>query len=66
MPNVLGMAKEGSISLFKLFKWVFHELNMINVRVQGAMSKVGESSIQNQVDELFDSLKIVVEETLKM
>lgn len=70
VPNVLGVAKEGSISLFKIFKWVFHMLNMTNVRVRGAMSKVGESLVQTQVDELYDSMNIVVdtatEEMLKM
>lgn len=43
-PNFLGLDKEGTISLFRLFKWVFHELNITNVRVRGAMRKVGESS----------------------
>lgn len=38
--NVLGMAKEGTISLFKLLKLVFHELN---IRVRDVVRKVGES-----------------------
>lgn len=39
---------------------------MTNVKVRGAVSKVGDSSVQNQIDELFESLKIVVDEMLKM
>lgn len=42
---------------------------MTNVKVWGVVSKAGEaleSSLQTQVYQLFDALKIVVEEMLKL
>lgn len=66
ISSVLGLAKESSISLFKLVKWVFHELNMTNVQVHWFVSKVGESSAQSQIDELFEPLKNVAKKTFNM
>lgn len=72
MPNYLGLEKEGSLSLFKLFKWVFHEMNSTNVRVRAMNNHADEPSsskgpnvqaqvnkVQLKVNQVFDTLKMV-------
>jgi hypothetical protein len=69
LPNFFGLGKDIFISLYKMFKWFFHELNMTNVRVRGVVSKtmdIYHAFVQTQIDSLLSSLKTIVEEMLKM
>lgn len=42
--NVLGMAKDGTIIYFRLFKWFFTEFNQINVRVHSMINIVDKNN----------------------
>lgn len=66
------MARDDSLTFFRLFKWAFNELNLTNVKVFSLVNNVGvsptpqESSIQDQVNQVVGALKIMTNEMLKL
>lgn len=79
IPNYLNLVKESSLSLFKLFKWVFHEMNSTNVWIRAMCKNANEAfsskgsnvlaqikKVQLEVIQIFDSLKMAVDEMLNM
>lgn len=57
--DVLGSACDNVNVLFKLFKWLFHEMNRTNVHIRSIACKVEDPLIKSQIDILMVGLNTI-------